>query len=154
MVKENILMHLKGSLYNNILSGISLSGDHYSYENPLIGKGVKRWSWHSCPCCPPMFLKIVGELPKYIYSKEGSSIYVNLFIGSEATIMLDNGHEVKVKQTTKYPWEGHIAINIDPDKQKEFTVKVRIPGWAQGIENPYGLYISTVKAKRRYKSKW
>lgn len=135
------------SLYNNILSGISLSGDHYTYENPLIGKGVKRWSWHSCPCCPPMFLKIVGELPKYIYSKEGSSIYVNLFIGSEATIMLDNGNEVKVKQTTKYPWAGHIAINIDPDKQKEFTVKVRIPGWAQGIENPYGLYISTVKAK-------
>jgi DUF1680 family protein len=94
-----------------------------------------------------MFLKIVGELPKYIYSKESSSIYINLFIGSEAKIKLDNGQEVLVKQTTKYPWNGHIAINIEPTTQKEFTVKVRIPGWAQGKENPYGLYTSGVKSK-------
>jgi DUF1680 family protein len=134
------------SLYNNVLSGISLSGDHYTYENPLIGEGINRWSWHSCPCCPPMFLKIVGELPKYIYSKEGSSIYINLYIGSEAKIKLDKDQEVQLKQTTKYPWDGHIAINIEPSRQKEFTVKVRIPGWTQGIENPYGLYTSRVKS--------
>jgi DUF1680 family protein len=139
------------SLYNNILSGISLSGDHYSYENPLIGEGVKRWSWHGCPCCPPMFLKIVGELPGYIYSKEGSSIYINLFIGSETKIKLDNAQEVQVKQTTRYPWEGHIVVNIDPSGQKEFTVKVRIPGWAQGTENPYGLYTSEVKTEASIK---
>lgn len=134
------------SIYNNILSGISLSGDHFSYENPLIGEGVKRWTWHGCPCCPPMFLKITGELPKYIYSKQGSTIFVNLFIGSEARITLENGQEVKVKQITKYPWDGHIAINLEPTVQKQFTVKVRIPGWAQGLENPYGLYTSKVKS--------
>jgi DUF1680 family protein len=94
-----------------------------------------------------MFLKIAGELPRYIYSKESNSIYINLFIGSEAKIKLDNGQEVQVKQTTKYPWDGHIAINIEPTTQKEFTVKVRIPGWAQGTENPYGLYTSEVKSK-------
>jgi DUF1680 family protein len=98
-----------------------------------------------------MFLKIVGELPRYIYSKESSSIYINLFIGSEATIKLDNGQEVQVKQTTKYPWDGHIAINIEPSIQKEFTVKVRIPGWAQGIENPYGLYTSVIKSEPELK---
>jgi DUF1680 family protein len=135
------------TLYNNVLSGISLSGDNYTYENPLIGEGIKRWNWHSCPCCPPMFLKIVGELPRYIYSKESSSIYINLFIGSEAKITLDNGQEVLIKQTTKYPWEGRIAINIDPARNKEFTVKVRIPGGAHGTENPYGLYTSEVKSK-------
>jgi DUF1680 family protein len=135
------------TLYNNVLSGISLSGDHYTYENPLVGKGIKRWNWHGCPCCPPMFLKIVGELPRYIYSKEGSSIYINLFIGSEAKIALDNSQEVLVKQTTRYPWEGHIVINIEPKTEKEFTVKVRIPGWAQGTENPYGLYLSKVKSE-------
>jgi DUF1680 family protein len=134
------------SLYNNVLSGISLSGDQYTYENPLVGEGIKRWNWHSCPCCPPMFLKLVGELPKYIYSKEGNSIYINLFIGSEAKIRLDNGQEVLVKQTTEYPWDGHIAISIEPAAQKEFTVKVRIPGWAHGAENPYGLYTSKVKS--------
>lgn len=139
------------SLYNNILSGISLSGDHYSYENSLVGQDIKRWNWHECPCCPPMFLKIVSQLPQYIYSQESSSIYVNLFIGSDAKIKLDDGQEVLVKQTTNYPWEGHTAINIDPGTEKEFTVKVRIPGWAQGIENPYGLYESKVKSKASIK---
>lgn len=60
---------------------------------------------------------------------------------------MDNGQEVTVKQTTRYPWEGHIAINIEPATRKEFTVKVRIPGWAQSAENPYGLYRSEVKSK-------
>lgn len=138
---------LERTLYNSVLSGISLSGNQYTYENPLLGEGIERWNWHGCPCCPPMFLKIAGELPKYIYSKESSTIYVKLFIGSEAKIKLDDGQEVLVKQTTNYPWEGYTAININPGTEKEFTVKVRIPGWAQGIENPYGLYESKVKSK-------
>jgi len=135
------------SLYNNVLSGISLSGDLYSYENPLIGEGVTRWSWHSCPCCPPMFLKIAGELPGYIYSKKNSAVYVNLFIGSEAKIQLDDDHVVTVKQSTKYPWDGHVAINIQPETRKEFSVRIRIPGWAQSVENPFDLYRSEVKSK-------
>jgi len=135
------------SLYNNILSGISLSGDHYSYENPLTGEGVTRWSWHSCPCCPPMFLKIAGELPRYIYSEKNNSLYVNLFIGSEAKIKLNDGQNVMVRQTTKYPWEGNISINIEPETNLAFSVRIRIPGWAQSVENPYGLYSSEVKSK-------
>jgi DUF1680 family protein len=138
---------LERSLYNLVLGGISLSGDNYNYQNPLIGNGIKRWSWHSTPCCPPMFLKIVGELPKYIYSSGDNLIYVNLFIGSEAKIKLDESQEVLVKQTTNYPWEGHTSISINPEVKKEFTVKVRIPGWAQSIENPFGLYTSKVKSK-------
>lgn len=135
------------SLYNNVLSGISLSGDEYSYENPLIGEGVKRWSWHTCPCCPPMFLKITGELPRYIYSSNKSTVFVNLFIGSETKIKLDNEQEVNIKQITGYPWKGSVVINIDPVKRNEFTVKVRIPGWAQNTENQYGLYHSELKSK-------
>lgn len=52
---------LERVLYNGILSGVSLKGDTYFYENPLeAGKDRKRWAWHGCPCCPPMFLKIMG----------------------------------------------------------------------------------------------
>ena len=142
---------LERTLYNVILAATSLSGDHYYYQNPIVGEGIKRWDWHTCPCCPPMFLKIVGELPKFIYSKGVNSVYVNLFVGSEAQIKLDDSQEVLVKQTTNYPWEGQTLINIEPSLEKEFTVKVRIPGWAQGIENPYGLYTSEVKSKASVK---
>ncbi len=53
-----------GRFYNGVLSGVSLEGDTYFYENPLeSAAGRARWSWHRCPCCPPMFLKMMAALP-------------------------------------------------------------------------------------------
>jgi DUF1680 family protein len=67
------------SLYNNILSGISLDGNHYNYENPLIATNHPRWVWHGCPCCPPMILKMTGALPGFIYGTDRlNGVYVNL----------------------------------------------------------------------------
>lgn len=134
------------ALYNNILSGVSLDGKHYFYENPLIAKDNKRWVWHSCPCCPPMFLKVMAALPRYIYAYDTAGIYVNLFIGSEAGIALSSGRKISVKQTTQYPWKGRSVIEVDPASESTFTVNVRIPGWALGKENPFGLYRSLAGA--------
>ena len=128
-------------LYNNLLSGVSLNGDHFFYENPLVGNGNKRWAWHDCPCCPPMILKMVGALPQYIYGYDDKSIYVNLFIGSEASVKVGD-NEVFLKQTTTYPWKGNTRIAVSPSAEKEFTVRVRIPGWAVSKENPFDLYSS------------
>lgn len=129
-------------LYNNILSGISLNGDQYFYENPLKAKDHQRWEWHSCPCCPPMILKIFGTLPEYIYAQDENNLFVNLFIGSSATIQLNNTN-VAIEQKTEYPWKGTIQLRINPEQTKTFAVRVRIPGWATGVENPFGLYQST-----------
>jgi DUF1680 family protein len=131
-------------LYNNLLSGISLSGDHFFYENPLIGNGNKRWAWHDCPCCPPMILKMVGALPQYIYGYNDGNLYVNLFIGSEASVKIKSTG-VTLKQTTAYPWKGSTKIKVNPAVSKTFTVQVRIPGWAQRRENPFDLYRSKVE---------
>ena len=133
-------------LYNNVLSGISLSGDHYSYINPLISESNPRWRWTGCPCCPPMFLKMVSAMPGFIYSCDKESVYVNLFVGSEANISIE-GINVTMKQETRYPWDGQISLQILPDEEKDFTVRIRIPGWAQGIENPFGLYHSQSSSK-------
>lgn len=131
-------------IYNNLLSGVSQSGDHYFYENPLIAHDHKRWAWHSCPCCPPMFLKLVSALPGYIYAADSAGVYVNLFIGSEYKVAVGNKGNVVLKQQTQYPWKGSSAIKVNPDRESEFTVSVRIPGWAQGVENHLGLYHSAV----------
>jgi DUF1680 family protein len=129
--------------YNNLLSGISLSGDHYSYENPLTATKHPRWVWHDCPCCPPMILKFVSALPQYIYGYDDSNnLYVNLFVGSDATLKL-NGSNIALKQTTGYPWAGNSEIAINPAQPQAFAVNVRIPGWAHGKENPFDLYTST-----------
>jgi DUF1680 family protein len=131
-------------IYNNFLSGVSLSGDHYFYENPLIATDHKRWAWHDCPCCPPMILKMIGMIPEYIYATEQGAVYVNLFIGSEAQIPLSGKNKLLLKQTTNYPWNGNTTIMLDPANAETFAVNVRVPGWAQGKENPFDLYHSKI----------
>ena len=135
---------LERVMYNNVLTGISLSGVNYTYQNPLNAEKHGRWEWHDCPCCPPMFLKIVSALPGFIYSHKGNEIYINLFIGSETRIKAGKTN-VQLKQETNYPWDGAIALSVNPEKESTFTLNVRIPGWARGIENPYGLYSSNLK---------
>ncbi|SFM57660.1 DUF1680 family protein [Chitinophaga sp. YR627] len=130
-------------LYNNLLSGLSLSGDHYFYENPLIAKDHKRWAWHSCPCCPPMILKMVAAIPEYIYAADKTGLYVNLFIGSEYKGAVGD-KKVSLKQSTQYPWKGTTQIEVNPAQEGDFAISVRIPGWAQGKENYFDLYTSQV----------
>lgn len=134
------------ALYNNVLTGISLSGKEYTYQNPLNSHNHSRWSWHDCPCCPPMFLKMVSAVPGYIYASQADNLYINLFIGSQTTVHLENT-QVKVNQETEYPWKGKVVVNIEPDKNTAFTLRIRIPGWAQGKENPYDLYSSNLKSQ-------
>jgi DUF1680 family protein len=134
---------LERIIYNNLLSGISLAGDHYFYENPLKATNHIRWSWHGCPCCPPMFLKMIAVLPSFIYASSANAVYVNLFIGSEAKIKIKNNVAVNIKQVTNYPWNGKSVIKVNPSASSVFTVYVRIPGWSHGVENPFDLYRSS-----------
>ena len=134
------------ALYNNVLTGISFSGDNYTYQNPLNAEHHARWAWHGCPCCPPMFLKYMGAMPGYIFAANDNSLFVNLFTSSHASLHV-GGKAVSVSQETGYPWDGKVRIVLHPEKAGHFDVKVRIPGWAAGKENPFGLYTSIVNGK-------
>jgi DUF1680 family protein len=131
---------LERELFNGALAGVSLAGDTYTYVNPLIApNGNSRWSWNGCPCCPPMFLKLMGAMPGYIYATDKSGIYINLFVGSKARIQL-GGHKVQLTQTTDYPWQGKVEVAVEPDKPSEFGLHVRIPGWCEGTASSENLY--------------
>lgn len=138
---------LERVLYNSLITGVSLSGDLYTYQNPLVADSHHRWNWHGCPCCPPMFLKMVSSVPNFIYASNSNEISVNLFVSSEAKIKLENNTNVLLKQSTKYPWEGGIAIKVTPDSESDFSLKLRIPGWAKSVENPFGLYQSKTNSE-------
>lgn len=133
---------LERVLYNSLLTAVALRGDNYTYQNPLNADNHNRWEWHGCPCCPPMFLKITSCIQDYIYAIDKNDLYVNLFIGSTAFGTLDGRKNVNISQQTNYPWDGTTTISVDPSKPSRFALKVRIPGWALGVENPYGLYSS------------
>jgi len=138
---------LERVLYNSLLTGVSLSGDMYTYQNPLVADSHHRWNWHSCPCCPPMFLKMVSSVPNFIYESKSNEIAVNLFIDSEANIELENKTKVHLEQSTKYPLDGNISIKVTPDSESNFSIKLRIPGWARNVENPFCLYQSKIDSE-------
>jgi DUF1680 family protein len=120
---------LERTLFNGILCGVSVKGDSYFYMNPLVSdERRRRWEWHDCPCCPPMFLKIMGALPGYIYATDADSLYVNLYVGGHAETTV-NGTAVKIEQRTKYPWDGAVRLTLNPAQVAEFGLMVRVPAW-------------------------
>lgn len=131
---------LERELYNAALAGVSLAGNSYTYVNPLeSANGNARWAWNGCPCCPPMFLKLMGAMPGYIYAQDRSGIYVNLFVGSTVKLQL-GGQPVRLRQTTDYPWNGNVKLVLESAKAGEFDLHLRIPGWCQGATSPDDLY--------------
>lgn len=120
---------LERELFNGALVGVTLMGDHYFYDNPLeVDSKHERWSWSPCPCCPPMFLKLISGLPGYTYAQEPAAIYVNQFIGSHATLMVNN-IRVNLEQTTGYPWDRQIRLSVEPMQATDFAIYIRLPGW-------------------------
>jgi hypothetical protein len=131
---------LERVLYNAALSGISMEGDRFFYPNPLESTGQHaRSAWFGCACCPSNVARFVPSVPGYTYAHKDDDVYVNLFISGEATI--ETAHnKVKLTQQTKYPWEGKVTINVEPEKSDTFAICVRIPGWARNECVPSDLY--------------
>jgi DUF1680 family protein len=123
---------LERTLYNGALAGVSLKGDTYFYQNPLECNTTRaRWAWHECPCCPPMFLKLMGAMPGYIYAIDSESVYVNLYVGSHTSLNL-NGTQIALRQQSDYPWNGSVKISVKPAHPASFTLMLRIPAWCDG----------------------
>jgi DUF1680 family protein len=122
---------LERELYNGALSHIALTGDAYYYQNPLSSKDRQREDWAGCPCCPPMFLKMMGALPGDIYATDASGVYVNLFVGGSAKIDTDKLH-LTLKQETAYPWKGRVTLHVAPKQPARFRVALRVPDWCEG----------------------
>ncbi len=128
------------TLYNGLLSGVSLSGDKFFYVNPLESDGRhKREAWFGCACCPPNVARFFAALSGYVFAKTDDTIYVNMFAACDGKINLKNS-KVKIKQETFYPWDGKVKLTIEPAKSNNFTIAMRVPGWARGIAVPSDLY--------------
>ena len=138
---------LERILYNGFLSGVSLSGDLFFYSNPLESDGkflfnkgkATRQKWFNCSCCPSNVVRFMPSIPGYIYAIRDNELYINLYIGNFTTVNI-RGNSVGIHQQTDYPWNGQIKIKLNPEKEKKFTLKVRIPGWARHQPVPSDLY--------------
>lgn len=131
---------LERSLYNGLISGVSLDGGGFFYPNPLESVGQhQRQPWFGCACCPSNICRFIPSVPGYVYAVRDNDLYVNLFMANSAVISVD-GKTVQLKQSTGYPWKGDINLEVSPAKQQEFTLKLRVPGWVQGSVAASNLY--------------
>jgi len=134
---------LERTLYNALLSGVSLSGDTFFYPNPLQSCGQhQRSPWFSCACCPSNIARFMPQVPGYIYAQEENKIYINLFVNNSATVKTDN-NIVQLTQETEYPWDGNVKIIVEPERNEKFVIYIRIPGWTQNKPVPGNLYSYT-----------
>ena len=130
------------ALYNNVLSGVSLSGDKFFYDNPLESNGEhERQKWFGCACCPGNITRFVASVPGYIYAQQGKDIFVNLYAQGKAKI-----GNIELEQTTDYPWDGKIRIKMTKGSGK-FAIKLRIPSWLKTSPTNNDLYQYQDKAK-------
>jgi len=138
---------IERSLYNGLISGLSLDGKQFFYPNALESDGVyknnrgscTRQSWFDCSCCPTNLIRFIPSIPGLIYSTSKEVLYVNLYASNNAKITLDKT-ELEIAQQTNYPWDGKVAVTVSPKKESEFTIKLRIPGWATNQVLPGDLY--------------
>jgi len=130
------------ALYNNVLSGVSLSGDKFFYDNPLESDGEhERQKWFGCACCPGNITRFVASVPGYIYARQGKDIFVNLYAQGKAKI-----GNIELEQTTDYPWDGKIRIKVTKGSGK-FAIKLRVPSWLKTSPTNNDLYQYQDKAK-------
>lgn len=131
---------LERAMYNGVISGVSLSGDKFFYDNPLESIGEhSRQKWFGCACCPGNITRFMPSIPKYVYAKLNNDIYVNLYIQSKSNVKIKE-NDINLIQVTDYPWDGKVQLIINPSNESKFTVNLRVPGWAQGAPVPSDLY--------------
>ena len=122
---------MEQSLYNAVLAGVSLQGDSFCYATPLAcDPKFERQPWFEVPCCPTTAARFFPSIGRYVYGRSADAVWVNLYIGGQARIALENGPEVTLRQATRYPWDGQVKIEVTVTRPAEFQLNVRVPGWA------------------------
>lgn len=141
---------LERSLYNGLISGVSLDGGRFFYPNPLESHGQhERQPWFGCACCPSNISRFIPSLPGYVYAVKDRNVYVNLFLSNTGKLKVD-GRNVTLSQETDYPWEGRITLTIDRNNAGLFALKIRVPGWMKGETVPSDLYSYSDKGNKEY----
>ena len=141
---------LERTLYNGLISGVSLDGGRFFYPNPLESIGQhQRQPWFGCACCPSNIARFIPSLPGYVYAVDGKNVYVNLFMGNTADLTV-GGKAVILQQETEYPWDGDIAVTVNKNSAGEWAMKIRIPGWVKNQAVPSDLYFYTDDVRPSY----
>lgn len=122
---------MERALYNGVLSGVSLDGTKFFYDNPLASVGKHhRQAWFGCACCPPNLARLLASFGQYVYSQSDSEIAVHLYVQGHADLTIGD-KAVTLSQTTDYPWDGTITLTVTPEQPSRFRLRLRLPEWCR-----------------------
>lgn len=113
------------TMYNALLGAVDLGGHNFTYENPLVGG--QRYKWHTCPCCVGNIPRTLLMAPTWAYAKGRDALFVNLFLGSRIRVGEIAGVPVEMVQDTNYPWDGRVALTVNPAAPATFDLHIRVP---------------------------
>ncbi len=123
---------LERTLYNGFLSGLSLDGGSFFYTNPLQVRNAKRrHSWHPVACCPPNIMRLLASLHHYIATTSDAGIQVHQYATSTIRAVVPGAGPVELAIETGYPWSGSVSVEVVSCGEAEWTLSLRVPGWAR-----------------------
>jgi DUF1680 family protein len=140
---------MERALYNNILAGPALDGQHYFYINPLMLRDAKhlrfstdlpssedptpdkRPEWHDCACCPPNVMRLLSSFTHYLATRDGYGIQIHHFASADIECDLASGRRVKLNLMTDYPWQGEVKLQVLESDNSPWVLSLRIPEWSQ-----------------------
>jgi hypothetical protein len=141
---------MEQALFNGVLSGVSLDGTRFFYENPLASVGKhRRQAWFSCACCPPNLSRLLASLGGYLYHQTDSALAVHLYAAGTAKVQI-GGTDVELTQATDYPWDGRVTLTLKPATPARFELKLRIPGWCHGATINVGGELLAARPEQGY----
>jgi DUF1680 family protein len=124
---------MEQTLYNGVLSGLSLDGTLFFYINPLLSRGgYKRAEWYEVACCPPNIMRTVGSVEHYLATQDARGIQIHLYDTATLRLKHAQGAATVLRMDTHYPWEGRITLTVEQSPAAPWALSLRIPSWCSG----------------------
>ena len=151
---------LERTIYNGILSGLNLNGDRFFYSNRLAalpkeieanhhGSNLERQPWFDVACCPTNIVRFLPSIPGFIYSKNKTSVSINLYIQSKVVVDF-YGHKVTINQKNSQPWDDKCSIEVDNESKENINLFLRVPHWSKKIKVKLNNKIQRLKVSKGY----
>jgi DUF1680 family protein len=127
---------MERTLYNAVLSGVSLDGVRYFYVNPLASNGrdehlsrggCRRREWHLVACCPPNLMRLFASLGHYFATRDPSGLQIHHYATARIATDLTPGRRVVLRAESGYPWEGNVRLTVDDSIEEPWTLALRVP---------------------------
>jgi hypothetical protein len=125
---------MERTLYNGVLSGLALDGQHFFYMNPLLSRGgYARQRWYGCACCPPNLMRVLASLGQYVATRDEAGFQIHLYNTAAIRAELASGRPVILNMNTDYPWQGRVTLTIAETDGSTWALRLRIPEWSQNV---------------------